>query len=74
MENRELKPFIEDEIYPLTIISDRYTGAYSGGEYLAFNLDFDEIPRLFSAICIADALEITLDELCGRGKVYGKPR
>lgn len=31
-------------------------------------------PRLFSAICIADALEITLDELCGRGKVYGKPR
>lgn len=31
-------------------------------------------PRLFSAICIADVLEITLDELCGRGKVYGKPR
>lgn len=32
------------EIYPLTIICDRYSGTYSGGEYLAFNLDFSEIP------------------------------
>ena len=45
MEHNEFKPFVEDEIYPLTIISDRYTGAYSGGEYLAFNLDFDKIPQ-----------------------------
>ena len=45
MEHNELKSFVEDEIYPLTIISDRYTGTYSGGEYLAFNLDFDEIPQ-----------------------------
>lgn len=37
--------FIEQDIYPLTIIADRYTGAYSGGEYLAFNLDFYEIPE-----------------------------
>ena len=33
------------DIYPLTIICDRYSGTYSGGEYLAFNLDFDEIPQ-----------------------------
>jgi len=33
-----------DNIYPLTVIADRYTGTYSGGEYLAFNLNFDEIP------------------------------
>ena len=36
------------DIYPLTIICDRYCGTYSGGEYLAFNLDFDEIPRAVS--------------------------
>ena len=32
------------EIYPLTIISDRYGGIYSKGKYLAFNLEYDEIP------------------------------
>ena len=33
------------ECYPLTIVMDRYTGTYSGGKFLAFNLDFDEIPE-----------------------------
>ena len=33
------------DIYPLTVIADRYTGTYSGGAYLAFNLEFNEIPR-----------------------------
>lgn len=27
------------EIYPLTIVADRYQGAYSGALFLAFNLD-----------------------------------
>ena len=36
--------FIEDEIYPLTIISDRYSGAYSGGNYTAWGIPSDEIP------------------------------
>ena len=35
---------IEKDIYPLTIIQDRYNGTYSGGRYLAFNLDFDDVP------------------------------
>lgn len=35
MTKREAKLWLEDE-YPLTIISDRYTGCYSGGNYLAF--------------------------------------
>ena len=26
-----------DHIYPLTIVSDRYDGTYSGGKYLALN-------------------------------------
>lgn len=30
---------IYDSIYPLTVISDRYNGVYSGGKYLAFNID-----------------------------------
>lgn len=38
----------EDEIYPLTIIEDRYSGTYSGGGYLAFNLEETEIPEAVS--------------------------
>jgi hypothetical protein len=34
-----------EDIYPLTIVSDRYSGAYSGGQYLAFNLYPDNVPR-----------------------------
>lgn len=36
--------FIEDDIYPLTIVSDRYSGAYSGGNYTAWNLLSDDLP------------------------------
>lgn len=36
--------FVEDEIYPLTIVSDRYTGVYSGGKYTAWNLSASELP------------------------------
>ena len=32
-------------IYPLTIINDRYCGCYSGGEYLAFNMEPWQVPR-----------------------------
>lgn len=31
--------------WPVTIISDRYHGCYSGASWLAFPLDFDEIPE-----------------------------
>lgn len=30
--------------YPCTIIMDRYTGAYSGGLWVAFNLDAHDVP------------------------------
>lgn len=33
------------DIYPLTIISDRYNGAYSGAKFLAFNIDHWDIPE-----------------------------
>ena len=35
---------MEDEIYPLTIVKDRYMGSYSGGKYTAWNLDSAEVP------------------------------
>jgi len=35
---------MSEHIYPLTIIGDRYTGAYSGGKYTAWNSQLDNIP------------------------------
>lgn len=35
---------ISPNIYPCIIITDRYTGTYSGGEYTAWPCCFDEIP------------------------------
>lgn len=35
---------VSETIYPLTIVKDRYTGAYSGGEYTAWELYSDEVP------------------------------
>ena len=32
-----------NEIYPLTIINDRYAGTYSGGIFTAWNMDYYEI-------------------------------
>ena len=29
----------QEDVYPLTVIRDRYNGTYSGASYLAFNLD-----------------------------------
>ena len=34
---------MEDEIYPLTITADRYTGTYSGGKYTAWSGDVEDI-------------------------------
>lgn len=33
------------EIYPLTIVRDRYTGAYSGGEFIAWPMEYFQIPE-----------------------------
>lgn len=34
-----------EHIYPLTIVEDRYGGCYSGGGYLAFNLEPWDVPE-----------------------------
>lgn len=33
-----------DDVYPLTILRDRYSGSYSGGKYTAWNLYPWDIP------------------------------
>ena len=36
-----------NEIYPVTIVMDRYGGTYSGGEWLAFNCNPEKLPSGF---------------------------
>ena len=43
-----------NNIYPLTIIRDRYSGSYSGGTYVAFNLEAHKVPaEVFGDDCTA---------------------
>ena len=34
-----------DNIYQLTIVRYRYCGSYSGGKYIAFNLESTDVPK-----------------------------
>ena len=40
----EMKELDKGNIYPVTIVMDRYTGTYSGGLWLALQCNADEIP------------------------------
>lgn len=42
------KKFINN-VYPITIICDRYGGSFSGGAFTAWNLDYDCIPSAVNA-------------------------
>lgn len=44
MDKREAKFWLES-FYPTTIIQDRYNGTYSGAEWLAFPMDYYQVPR-----------------------------
>lgn len=55
-------------LYPLTIVMDRYTGVYSGGIFTAWNLDPDEVPE---DICADDnSASEFFDELRYRRQDY----
>lgn len=41
----ELESLNKGEVYPVTIVSDRYGGTYSNGKWLAFQLDPADIPE-----------------------------
>ena len=60
---------MDNEIYPLTIIRDRYSGTYSGASWLAFNLDYNEIP---DAICGSDMDCFDFWQNEGKNMVVGK--
>jgi hypothetical protein len=40
----ELEELAKGNIYPVTIVMDRYMGTYSGAQWLALNLDPCDIP------------------------------
>lgn len=57
-----------DEIYPLTIVSDRYGGTYSGGDFTTWNMDYYEIqtdPAEDDVTCMM--FWVTTDIVVGRG-------
>ena len=49
-----------DYIYPLTIVRDRYAGTYSGAEYLAFKLDYYDVPDAIGG-CDSDEMCFFMD-------------
>lgn len=62
---------IYDDIYPLTVVMDRYSGVYSGGAFTAWNLDVCDVPY---QICSGDNAAMAIfDDLKNgdTGIVYG---
>ena len=51
-----------DEVYPVTIIDDRYSGCYSCGKYLAFNVEPWDVPKGVSWGGDVDCAEFWADE------------
>jgi hypothetical protein len=45
IKNKEFYNKILENVYPLVVISDRYNGTYSHGEFTAWNCYIDEIPE-----------------------------
>lgn len=57
-----------NNIYPLTIIRDRYSGSYSGGIYVAFNLEAPKVPaEVFGDDCTAMRFWKHFKGVVGRG-------
>jgi predicted Abi (CAAX) family protease len=44
MDNREVQFWLKC-CYPTTIIKDRYQGTYSDGKWLAFPIDYHQVPK-----------------------------
>lgn len=73
MENIEKCGFMEDEIYPLTITADRYTGTYSGGQFIAWNLDADEVPEeIYCDDCGCHEFWRDNEIVCGKGRTVSE--
>ena len=60
---------IFESIYPLTIVSDRYSGCYSGGIFTAWNLNAHEVPMEIASDDVTCADFWCKNKiLCGKGK------
>lgn len=67
------KEFVEDEIYPLTITADRYSGTYSDGYYIAWHLDADEIPDdIYADDCVCYDFWKHNEIICGKGRTVSE--
>lgn len=67
------KDFIEDEIYPLAIVSDRYNGVYSGGKYIAWNLLAEDVPCGAEADdCDCYGFWLENEIVCGKGRTVSE--
>lgn len=67
------KEFMEDEIYPLTITADRYSGTYSGGNFIAWNLDADEVPDgIYFDDCGCHEFWLENEIVCGKGRTVSE--
>lgn len=68
-----MKEVMEDEIYPLTIVADRYAGAYSGGDYIAWNLEPWLVPE-GTEYDGADGLDFWEENkiVCGKGRTVSE--
>ena len=61
------------DIYPLTIMKDRYSGVYSEGAYLAFNDYFHRLPKAIAG-SDGDCISFWSDFIQGKPLNYfGKP-
>jgi len=64
----DVKFWLEEE-YPLTIVTDRYNGTYSGAKFLAFPRDFNEIE---DEVCGSDPecmdYWYNFDDIVGKGE------
>lgn len=59
----------EFDLYPLTIVRDRYCGCYSGGEFTAWNLYPEDIPEEIYADDIGCSIFFSHTKIVyGRGK------
>jgi hypothetical protein len=61
----------EDNLDGLIIISDRYGGTYSGGKYIAWECNIEELPKDQEGddcTCMNFWHEYTGSPLCGKGR------
>lgn len=51
LEHAKKKMYLEaaqrGDVYPVTLVMDKFNGVYSDGTWLAFNLEAEELPKQF---------------------------